>query len=128
MIRNRRHEQAIETLIETALRAGYATVPKWQIQTWYSMSKLTATVVNDLRARAIDHDTVENPSDLLVFTFRKRDENRDVLLVRSDRLVGGIGDEDEEEIEDVYEEEEDADEGEEDTWDDDLDEPEEEKE
>ena len=107
MIRNRRFEQSIETLIETALRAGYAAVPKWRLQAWYAMTKLTATIVDDLRARAVEHDTVENPSDLVIFAFRERDENRDVLLVRADRLIGGVVDEGEEEAR--YEDEADED-------------------
>ena len=86
-MRNRQTEYEIECLIERALRSGYAILPKWKLQNLYSKTKLTSTIFEDLSERAVNHNTVEDPSELLVFAFRERDEARDVLLVRADRIL-----------------------------------------
>lgn len=87
MIPNRQTQHEIGRLVETALLSGYAITPKWNLQRLYGKTKLTSTIVDDLCARALEHDTVEEPSELLIFAFRARDESRSVLLVRADRLL-----------------------------------------
>ena len=97
MIQSRRMQYEIECLVKTALLSGYAIIPKWNLQRLYGKTKLTSTIIDDLCARAVEHDTVEETCELQIFAFRERDESRDVLLIRADRLLNEYEYEDEDE-------------------------------